>query len=56
MKIQKIKFKELNNEYSIFIGNKAINLLSKNLKIVCPKAKKIALLIDTKIPKTRISE
>jgi 3-dehydroquinate synthase len=50
MKIQKIKFKELNNEYSIFIGNKAINLLSKNLKIVCPKAKKIALLIDTKIP------
>jgi 3-dehydroquinate synthase len=50
MKIQEIKFKKLNQNYSIFIGNNAINLLPKKLAVICPKVKKIALIIDTKIP------
>jgi 3-dehydroquinate synthase len=50
MKIQEIKFKKLDHNYSIFIGNNAIDLLPKKLTIVSPKVKKIALIIDTKIP------
>ena len=50
MSVQEIKFKSLNNSYSIFIGNNAINLLPKKIKMTCPKAKKIALIIDSKIP------
>ena len=50
MKIQEIKFKGLNHNYSIFIGNNVLNLLQQKIKNVCPKTKKIALIIDSKIP------
>ena len=51
MKAQVIKFKGLNQNYSIFIGNNTLNLLPKKIKEVCPKTKKIAIIVDTKIPK-----
>ena len=41
MKISKIHVKNKNTDYSIFIGNGAIKLLSKQIKILCPKTKKI---------------
>ena len=49
MKNQEIKFKK--EGYSIIIGENIINVLPKKIKILCPKTKKIALIIDKKIPK-----
>ncbi len=49
--MQEIKFNGLNHGYSIFIGNNILGLLSKKIKLLCPKTKKIALIIDTKVPK-----
>ena len=51
MKSHEIKFKGLNQNYSIFIGNNALSLLPKKIRSLCPKAKKIALVIDKRIPK-----
>ena len=51
MKISKIHVKNKNTDYSIFIGNGAIKLLSKQIKILCPKTKKIGLILDKNIPK-----
>ena len=48
MKNQEIKFKREN--YSIIIGKNIINILPKKIKILCPKTKKIALIVDKKIP------
>ena len=48
MRNQEIKFK--NQKYSIIIGKNAINVLPKKIKLLCPKTKKIALIIDKKIP------
>ena len=50
MTTQEIRFKGLINNYSIFIGNNTINLLPAKIKKICPKTKKIALIIDSKIP------
>jgi 3-dehydroquinate synthase len=49
MKTQEIKFKGSSRSYSIFIGNNAFNLLPKQIKKVCPKVKKIALIVDSKV-------
>ena len=51
MRISKIRVKNKNTDYSIFIGNGAIKLLSKQIKILCPKTKKIGLILDKNIPK-----
>ena len=50
MKITKIRVKNKNTDYSIFIGDGAINLLRKEIKKSCPKTAKIALILDKKIP------
>jgi 3-dehydroquinate synthase len=50
MKNQEIKFKSLDHSYSIFIGKNTLNLLPRKIKSICPKTKKIALIIDAKIP------
>ena len=50
MKNQEIKLKGQNYSYSIIIGNNALNILPKKLKILCPKTKNIACIIDKKIP------
>ena len=51
MKIQQIKFKGLfQTTYSVIIGNKILGLLPKKIKNLCPKVKKIALIIDKNVP------
>ena len=50
MKAQEIKFKKLNQTYSILIAENAIKLLQKKIKLLCPKTKKVALIFDRKIP------
>ena len=50
MKVSKIRVKNKNTDYSIFIGNGAINLLRKQIKKLCPKTKKVGLILDKKIP------
>ena len=56
MKTQEIKFKSSGHNYSIFIGNGTINLLPKKIKNSCPKTKKIALIVDSKIPNKFINK
>ena len=51
MKISKIKVEKGKTKYSIIIGSGAINMLGKEIKSICPDAKKIALIFDKKIPK-----
>ena len=50
MKNQEIKFKKNNQSYSVIIGKNILKILPKKIKLLCPKTKKIALIIDTKIP------
>jgi 3-dehydroquinate synthase/shikimate kinase/3-dehydroquinate synthase len=50
MQNQEIKFKNSTHKYSIFVGSNAINLLSKKIKLLCPKTKKIALIVDKNVP------
>ena len=47
MKINRIKA----NNYSIIIGKNSLSFLSRELKKLCPKSKKIAIIIDKNIPK-----
>ncbi len=51
MKSQEIKFKNLNENYSILIGNNLLRILPKKINLLCPKTKKIALIFDNKVPK-----
>ena len=50
MKNQEIKFKNQSHNYSILIGKKILGLLPNQIKTICPNVKKIALIIDTKVP------
>ena len=50
MRIQEVRFKNRNNNYSIIIGKNSINILPNKIKLLCPKTKKIALIFDTKVP------
>ena len=50
MKISKAKFKNENANYSILVGLGAIKHLKKQISLVCPKARKVALIFDKKIP------
>ena len=56
MKINKIKVKNLNSDYSVIIGKNILKSISTEIKIVCPNAKKIALVVDSKIPKKFINK
>ncbi len=50
MKSQEIKFKSRNHNYSVIIGKNTLNILPKKIRLICPKANKIALIIDKKVP------
>ena len=50
MKNQEIKFKSKKNSYSIVIGNNIMGKLLPKVKLLCPKTKKIALIIDRGVP------
>ncbi len=47
---QEIKFNDKINSYSIFIGENIIVNLQKKIKKICPKTKRILLIVDTNIP------
>ena len=47
MKINRLKAKN----YSIIVGKNSLSCLTSEIKYHCPKCKKIALVIDRKIPK-----
>ena len=51
MKNQEIKFKSKGYNYSIIIGKDSIKVLPKKIKLLCPKAKNIAFIVDSNIPK-----
>ena len=55
MKNQEIKFRGLTNNYSIIVGNNALDLLPRKIKSLCPRTKKIALIFDKKVPKKFIN-
>ena len=48
MRVQQIKFRSLSNNYSIIIGNNILGF-SKRIKLLCPKTKKIAIIVDKKV-------
>ena len=50
MRNKEIKFKNKSEKYSIFIGKNSLNLLPKKIKYLCPRAKKIGLIIDKNLP------
>tara|TARA_B100001250_G_scaffold328815_1_gene293398 strand:- start:710 stop:1822 length:1113 start_codon:yes stop_codon:yes gene_type:complete len=50
MKVQKIKFKNSNKDYSILIGNNILKTLALKIKSLCPQTKKVALIFDKGVP------
>ena len=46
-----MKFKGKSSNYSVLIGKNVINQLPIYIKKVCPKTKKIAIVIDKNVPK-----
>ena len=50
MKKREIKFKSSSDNYSIIIGNNILNYLSKKIKLLCPKTRKIAIIFDNNVP------
>ena len=50
MKIREIKLKNPNFNYSIIIGDNVLGILSKKINVLCPKTRKIALIVDKNIP------
>ncbi len=51
MQNQEVKFKGKSSNYSVLIGRNVINQLPIYIKKVCPKTKKIAIVIDKNVPK-----
>tara|TARA_A100001011_G_C14295673_1_gene838302 strand:+ start:559 stop:1668 length:1110 start_codon:yes stop_codon:yes gene_type:complete len=51
MRIYKIKTKRNEKKYQIYLGNNILSELKGKVKILCPKANKVALILDTKVPK-----
>jgi|TARA_B110000881_G_C18594699_1_gene530435 3-dehydroquinate synthase len=54
--MHEIKVKNNNANYSILIGNKILNILNVKLKKTCPKALKIAIVVDKNIPAKFLSK
>ena len=50
MKNQEIKLKTINHKYSIIIGKNTLRVLPQKIKSLCPKTKKIALIVDSNVP------
>ena len=50
MKNKEVKFKNKNCSYSIIIGENTLGILPKKIKLLCPKTKNIAVIIDNNVP------
>ena len=46
MKMTKLRVKNLNSNYSIIVGRNVLNQIGLQTKILCPRAQKIALVVD----------
>ena len=51
MTTSKIKVKNINANYSIFIGNNILSKLPVKIRLISPNAQKIALVVDKNVPK-----
>ena len=51
MKNPEIKFRNKSCTYSIIIGENLLGILPKKIKLLCPKTKNIALILDSNVPK-----
>ena len=51
MKMHELKFKNSIHNYSVITGNNALSIIQKKIKKLCPKTKKIVLIIDNKVPR-----
>jgi len=56
MKTTKLRVKNLNSNYSIVIGSNILKQIPTKIKTICPYAKKIALVVDKKIPRIFINQ
>ena len=54
MKTLKIKAKYNNFNHSVIIGDEILHLLPRNIKSICPKTKKIAIVYDKNIPNKKL--
>ncbi len=50
MKIHQIKVNSPDKGYKVLIGNNILKILPKNVRLLFPKTKKIALIFDNKVP------
>ena len=50
MKTTKLKVKNLSSDYPVIIGRNVLNQISRQIKALCPSARKVALIIDKKVP------
>ena len=51
MKMHELKFKNSIHNYSVITGNNSLGVIQKKIKKLCPKTKKIVLIIDNKVPR-----
>ena len=51
MKMNRIFVKNKNTNYTIIIGKGSLGKLKVQINKLCPKTKKIVLIIDTKVPR-----
>ena len=50
MKINKIYVKSKNTRYTIIIGKGSLGILKTQLNKLCPRTKKVGLILDKNIP------
>tara|TARA_B110000285_G_scaffold99726_1_gene113606 strand:+ start:300 stop:1409 length:1110 start_codon:yes stop_codon:yes gene_type:complete len=50
MKTTRLKVKNLNSNYSVIVGRNILNQVPKQIRTLCPGAKKIALIVDKNVP------
>ena len=48
--MHELKFKNSSQDYSIIIGNNSLNIVQKKIKKLCPKTKKIVIIVDSNVP------
>ena len=51
MQTTKLKVKNFNSNYSVIIGKNILKTVPIEVKLICPNAKKIGLVVDKKVPK-----
>ena len=50
MKTIQIKVKNKNSDYAVIIGSNILNILPSKIRTLCPKARKIGIVVDKNIP------